>query len=78
MGKYTTKFLNKRNCYYGQKGKTLVKVNKKILYLIQYNKNTMSVKKVSFLWPTKENPVNISCSESLVVTPKKGLKHFQS
>ena len=38
----------------------------------------MQVKKVAFLWPNKRNPANISCSESLIVTLEKGLKHVQN
>ena len=38
----------------------------------------MQLKKVSFLWPNKRNPVNISCFESLIVTLEKGLKHVQN
>ena len=39
-----------------------------------YYENKMHAKKVSLLWPNKRNPVNISCSESLIVTLEKGLK----
>ena len=31
----------------------------------------MQVKKVSFLWPNRRNPANISCFKSLIVTLKK-------
>ena len=34
----------------------------------------MHVRKVSFLWSNKCNPANISSSESLILTPKEGLK----
>ena len=39
-----------------------------------YYENKMHAKKVSLLWSNKRNPVNISCSESLIVTLEKGLK----
>ena len=42
-----------------------------------YYENKMHAKKVSLLWSNKCNPVNISCSESLIVTLEKGLKTFK-
>ena len=38
----------------------------------------MQVKKVSFLFPFKRNPVNTLSLQSLIATPEKGLKHVQS